>query len=279
MIRINISKKLNLAGGSTNLLIDAEIPDQQITALYGESGAGKTTLLKMLAGLIKPDEGYIEVNGQVWFNSEKRINLPPQKRNIGFVFQDYALFPNMTVKENMIFAAGKSPDHQQIEHLLKIVQLSGFQDHKPSALSGGQQQRAALVRALMRKPQLLLLDEPLSAVDHETRLLIQQELLQLHQEYRFTGLLVSHDKDEIFSLAKNVICIDTGTISQSGHPVDVFAIKNDDNKLIFTGVIISLNSGLAEVLINNQLITVPANNNWKPGDKIQLTYPGNSLLP
>src|SRR3954469_16265850 len=141
MIRINITKQLQLAQGYTKLYINTTIQPNVITAIYGASGAGKTTLLKILAGLIQPEHGSIEVNGVTWLDPSRRICLPPQQRSIGFVFQDYALFPHMTVKQNLQYAAGKQGDKQYMEELLHLVKMETFINAQPSQLSGGQQQR------------------------------------------------------------------------------------------------------------------------------------------
>ncbi len=272
MIRINIRKILNMPVGVSDLIIDTELRLAEITAIQGKSGAGKTSLLKILAGLMHPETGYIEVNGEVWLNTEQKISLPPQKRNIGFVFQDYALFPNMTVKQNLQYALGKEKDLGQVNHLLKLTGLTAFAEHKPVTLSGGQKQRAALARALIRKPALLLLDEPLSAIDNETRLELQQELLQLHKEYQFTALLVSHDTDEIFKLATQAICIDNGLVIKTGSPTDLFASKAANNKLRLEGIVISVNVDHINVLVNKQILTLINKELKKAGDAIMVEF-------
>lgn len=272
MIRINIRKKLNIPGGITELVINNELELNKITALYGKSGAGKTSLLKIIAGLMQPEQGYIDVNGKIWLDTATKINLPPQQRDIGFVFQDYALFPNMTVKQNLEYALGKQPDKQIITDLLNLTGLSDFAGHKPATLSGGQKQRAALARALVRKPSLLLLDEPLSAIDTETRQELQHQLLRLHNQYRFTALLVSHDVDELFKLANKVICIHNGTITQSGTPADIFATKRADNELDLQGVVIALNGNDISVLINRQILVLKNTGKHSIGDQIEMKF-------
>lgn len=267
MIRISVRKKLNLSNNENELRVNATISTGQITALYGPSGAGKTSLLKMLAGLMTPDGGTIEVNGSVWFNADTRINIPPQKRNIGFVFQDYALFPNMTVRQNLRYAAAKKADEQMISHLLETTQLADFAQLKPQTLSGGQQQRVALARAIVRKPDLLLLDEPLSALDHQARLMLQDELLQLQQEYQFTVILVSHDVAEICRLASHVIKIDNGAIINQGTPAGFFASPTDNMTL--TGQVINVDGDWLAVLIGGQIAKFQrGTNDYQVGDYV-----------
>jgi molybdate transport system ATP-binding protein len=267
MIRIRIRKKLNMAGGASELIVDAELPLQNITALYGPSGAGKTSLLKIIAGLLNPEEGFVEVNGEVWLDTSRRINLPPQERNIGFVFQDYALFPNMTVKQNLQYAMGINHDEQLTDHLLNVTHLSAFASHKPATLSGGQKQRAALARALVRKPSLLLLDEPLSALDNETRLQLQQELLKLHSEYQFSALLVSHDIAEVYSLANYMLSLENGKVVKKGSPAEV--IELSDNAKLF-GQVISIDTNWMMVLIDQRLHRLNIVEGLKVGDRVSL---------
>jgi len=193
MIELSVKKRLLSAEGSLELRFETIIEEGEFVALFGESGAGKTTILRMIAGLETPDSGHIIVNGTPWFDSQKRINLPPAKRPIGFVFQDYALFPNMSVKENLRFALQKGDNPAIIDELLDTIALRELADRLPSQLSGGQQQRVAMARALVRRPRLLLLDEPLSALDHAMRHKLQDELAKLHQHFNLTTILVSHD--------------------------------------------------------------------------------------
>lgn len=268
MIKISIRKKLNLSNNTNQLRVDTNINPLQITALYGPSGAGKTSLLNILAGLMRPEEGTIEVNGEVWFDAVKQIDLPAQKRNIGFVFQDYALFPNMTVQQNLQYAAGKAGDAAIIKHLLDVTQLTGFADHKPQTLSGGQQQRVALARALVRKPDLLLLDEPLSALDQQARVLLQDELLQLQSEYQFTVVLVSHDVAEICRLAAHVICIDNGAVKQEGTPIDIFT-SGQVSGMQLTGQIIGMDESWLQVLIGGQVTRLKrGTGRYQVGDRV-----------
>ena len=174
MISCEIEKTLKAPGGEMKLHLDLEFKKGELATLYGESGAGKTSTLRMLAGLLTPDRGRIVVGDRTWFDSDRKINLKPQERNLGFVFQDYALFDEL-------------------------------QDRKPETLSGGQKQRVALARALVGKPELLLLDEPLSALDAKIRTRLQDAILALHREFGLTTLLISHDLGEIHKLSDHVV--------------------------------------------------------------------------
>lgn len=206
VIYIDIEKMMLTVNGKVNLAIKTEVKTGELVALFGSSGAGKTTLLRILAGLVTPDKGIIKFGETVWFDSGNRINIPPQNRNISLMFQDYALFPNMTVEENIQFAQAEKDDNS-VNELLSIFGLSEFRKYKPNGLSGGQKQRVALARALARKPQLLLLDEPLSALDTEMRSTLQNEIAQAHQLLGGTTIMVSHDLSEVFRLATQVPCL------------------------------------------------------------------------
>ncbi|GAB3553910.1 sulfate/molybdate ABC transporter ATP-binding protein [Noviherbaspirillum agri] len=221
MIDIAVSKKLDSAGSPLQIEVHTKIDTASFVALFGPSGAGKTSILRMLAGLTTPDSGHIIVDGVAWFDATKRINLPPQKRAIGFVFQDYALFPNLSVRDNVAYAANEH-DGRWVDELLALVGLSALQQRLPATLSGGQKQRVALARALARRPKLLLLDEPLSALDAAMRAQLQEDLLQLHQRFGLTTLLVSHDIGEVFKLAQRVLKLDAGRVVQTGTPAETF---------------------------------------------------------
>ncbi len=273
MIRINITKKLHLPHGNGELKIYTEIQDQSFTALYGPSGAGKTSLLRILAGLLKPERGIIEVNDETWLNTNKKINIAPQKRNIGLVFQDYALFPNMTVEENLRYALPANQSPSRLQELMTIMNLQAWANLKPEMLSGGQKQRVALARALVREPEVLLLDEPLSALDDHTRLQLQQELLKVHQQYNLTTLLVSHHLPEVFKLATHVIKIEQGQLLQSGTAAQVFAWQPKGDGLHLIGEVVSVNVDGVNILVQQTLITVKHSAQTiqlKVGDKVTL---------
>ncbi len=218
---INIERSMHTSEGKALLKIDLEIAANELLCLFGHSGAGKTTLLRILAGLFRPDSGYIAYNGEVWFDSDRKINLSPQQRKVGYMFQDYALFPNMNVRKNIEFAQ-QSKNANEVQSLLQHFGLEALQKQYPSKLSGGQKQRVALARALAAKPNLLLLDEPLSALDEEMRMSLQDEILKAHHMLNSVTLLVSHDKDEVRKLASKVVLLRNGTVVNSGKPGEVF---------------------------------------------------------
>lgn len=204
MISIDIEKDLKAYSGRRTLKIDRKFQKGSITKIYGPSGSGKTTFLKCMAGLIPPEKGSIVVNEVVWFEPSSNTNLPPQKRMTGFVFQDYALFPNMTVQQHLEYA---TIDTQWINRLLIIGKLETLTGHKPEYLSGGQQQRLAILRALAIKPKLLLMDEPFSALDPEMKSALIQELKTLFREMGSTVFIVSHNPTELEGLADEEMLI------------------------------------------------------------------------
>ncbi len=211
MIIIKVKKRLHGAEGDFWLDVDIELRNGEFLVLWGPSGSGKTTLLRCVAGLERPEEGYIEVNGEVWFDSKRGINLPPQKRHVGFVFQDYALFPNMSLLENVMYGM-KRKDKEKTLELLRKVRLEGLKDKRPNQISGGQRQRVALIRALAREPKVLLLDEPLSALDEELRSELQEELKSFQRSYNIPTLMVTHHKEEALRLADRIVRIKEGRV-------------------------------------------------------------------
>lgn len=218
---VDLSVQIALDGpaGPFDLNADLTVTKGSFVALVGPSGAGKTTLLRLLAGLVKPDRGYVRVGGSVWCDMEAHVMLPVRRRSIGFVFQDYSLFPNMTVRGNVQYAIGRGADPEQAERLLRLVGMEGLASAYPARLSGGQKQRLALIRALARRPDILMLDEPLSALDPAMRWQLQDELKRLHREFGTTTFLVSHDVAEILRLADRVIRLENGRIVGDSDPV------------------------------------------------------------
>jgi len=239
IIEINVEKELVSAKGRINLHVKATLKQGELFVVFGDSGAGKTTLLRIIAGLTMPDKGYIKMGNRVWLNTESGINLPVQHRNIGFMFQEYALFPNMTVFENIRFAQKKKEKHAAGE-LIEKFGLSEFSNRKPGKLSGGQMQRVALARALACKPDFLLLDEPLSALDARTRTLLQDEVLKAHDNHLTTTFLVSHDLTEVFRLAQRVLKLENGQISAIGRPEELFIDNHISGKVQITGNVVKI---------------------------------------
>lgn len=279
MIKIDIKKPLFTSDGVIDLTINKEIKQGEFITLFGKSGSGKTTLLRILAGLETPQSGKIIVNNETWFDSSKKINLIPQKRNIGFVFQDYALFPNMSVKQNLQFALKNKKDIHRVAEILEIMEIENLSNTKPQSLSGGQKQRVALARTLMTNPKILLLDEPLSALDSNMRLKLQEELSFIHKKFDITSILVSHDISEVFKLSNRVFEISLGKIIKDGNPSEVFSNQNISGKFKMVAQILDIRKSdilyIVEVLANNEIIKVTAVENeikeLKIGDKLLLS--------
>ncbi|MBO3697472.1 sulfate/molybdate ABC transporter ATP-binding protein [Roseivirga sp. E12] len=260
MIRLKLHKKLHANQGLMHLDVDLNIPDGNFTAIQGKSGAGKTSLLRMIAGLMKPEKGHIEVNENTWFSSDTKVDLPIQKRGIGYVFQDYALFPNMTVYENLAFALLKGDNPKVIDDLVDIMELGDLKALKPNILSGGQQQRVALARALVQKPKLLLLDEPLSALDNEIRAKLQSHILELHKAFNLTTIMVSHDNAEVLRLADDLLIMENGCIINQGKPTELLSGRSLSGKFQFTGQVVDLKVEgvvtIISVMVGKELVKV-----------------------
>lgn len=220
MIQIDIKKQLHGASGTLHLHFKAGIQSGELVTLYGPTGCGKSSILRMIAGLMRPDVGVITVGGKTWYDSAQAIDVKPQHRNIGMVFQEYSLFPNMTVRQNLEYALSKGDDHQIIDELLMVAELKNLQDRRPHLLSGGQRQRVALARALVRKPKLLMLDEALSALDHEMRSKLQQYILMFHQQMKLTTILVTHDFPEVMKMSERMLVLENGLLSRDCTPVE-----------------------------------------------------------
>ena len=202
MLHIDIKKRLFGSEGEFTLRLKQDVNRGDFIVIMGESGSGKTTLLRIVAGLERA-EGEIFVDEEVWL--ERRFSLPIQKRNVGFVFQDYALFDNLSVKENLLFV---NPDDSLARRLMEMTGIAGLSSRNVRRLSGGQKQRVALARALMRRPKLLLMDEPFSALDPRMRKDLREKIRRLHAEFGTTTLMVSHDIIEAKHLADSVWFVD-----------------------------------------------------------------------
>jgi molybdate transport system ATP-binding protein len=204
--------------------VTLDVAPGELLALLGPSGSGKTTILRAIAGLLMPADGRVVSDGDIWFDAAAAVAVPPQARRVGLVFQDYALFPHLTARDNValgVSGRANAASRQTAEAFLARVNLTGLEDRLPAALSGGQQQRVALARALAREPRVLLLDEPFSAVDQMTRQRLKRELAVLRRSLNIPIILVTHDIDEAVALADRVAVLYRGRILQQGTPEDV----------------------------------------------------------
>jgi len=277
VIEFSLARMLDSASGPLQLEAGARIDMGNFVTLFGPSGAGKTTILRMLAGLTEPERGRIVVDGAVWFDAERRINLRTQQREIGFVFQDYALFPNLTVRENIAYAVPRHEGHW-VDELLDLAGLANLASRLPSTLSGGQRQRVALARAIARKPKLLLLDEPLSALDLSLRHQLQDELAALHRRFGLTTLMVSHELGEVFKLSEKVLRLEAGRITASGTPAEVFLQKRMSGRLNLHAQVLDIRQEevvyIVSLLIGQEVIDVVASEDeiagLKAGDSVSM---------
>jgi molybdate transport system ATP-binding protein len=276
MIQLQLKKQLEAPTGTMHLDIDCTIERGKMVSLYGASGAGKTSILRMIAGLMQPEHGRILVQGETCLDTDLDIRLPPQQRRMGYVFQDYALFPNMTVLENIAFALNGKKEPQKVQDLIQSFELGDLQHRKPITLSGGQKQRVALARALARRPTILMLDEPLSALDYQMRQRLQDYIMQMHRAYELTTILVSHDLGEVFRMSDEVIFLEEGKIIRQGKPNEIFSSKHANSNFQLTGEVMHIERidviFMITVLIGNSLVKVIAEageaKSLKRGDKV-----------
>lgn len=279
MITCELHKQLHAANGVMQLHVSFSLAPGDFIGIYGPSGAGKTSIIRMLAGFLKPDKGEIQFGDETWFSQHQQIHVAPQKRNIGFVSQDYALFPNMTVKENLLFALQKNEPVNIITELMQVTGLEQLGKRSVQALSGGQKQRLALARALVRKPKLLVLDEPLSAVDNAMRESLQTILKEIHIRYNLTTILVSHDITEMIKLANRILVIENGAIVKEGNPADIFFPEKQHNQFMVNGqitdVLKTATGQMVSVLMPAQIIKVELSDNevchFQKGDLVQVS--------
>ncbi|MDW7739680.1 MAG: ABC transporter ATP-binding protein [Bacillota bacterium] len=254
MLEIKVKRNL------TDFNLDVEINvDKEILSILGPSGSGKTMTLMCIAGLLHPDEGLIRLNGKVLFDSKKGIFMPPQKRKIGFVFQNYALFPHLTVAENIAYGIHDKPKkfaNDRIKELLEIIHIPGLINRYPNELSSGQQQRVALARAIAPEPEVLLLDEPFSALDTFRRERLEYELLNLYQYFEGDILFVTHDLDQGFKLGNRIAIFENGRVIQCeakeeviANPENITAAKMLGVKNLLSGRITEIDEGGVSVLI------------------------------
>ncbi|MFA4902624.1 MAG: ATP-binding cassette domain-containing protein [Desulfobaccales bacterium] len=236
-ILVDIKKRLGTGRRVFNLEVSFA-SDQDVVVLFGPSGAGKSLTLQAIAGLTTPDAGRIVVGERVLFDASRNLTIPARHRDIGYVFQDYALFPHLTVAKNVAFGLKRAwpwnlrrPDRLRLEEVLEIFELAPMRDSLPRDLSGGQRQRVALARALIRRPSLLLLDEPFSALDALLRARMRQELLRVQERFNLPVILITHDPEDVAALAQTVVVYDAGRIRQ------VMALRDEDKQQAATGLL------------------------------------------
>ncbi|MFN3663827.1 molybdenum ABC transporter ATP-binding protein [Yoonia sp.] len=215
-------KVMAKADGPIPLDVAFHVAPAQLLALVGHSGSGKTTLLRSIAGLWEPQTARVVVGGETWLDTDKGVNIPAYRRRVGMVFQNYALFPHMSAVQNVLVAMDR-PDKAEARRVLDLVNLHDLADRRPAQLSGGQQQRVAVARALARRPQVLLLDEPFSAVDRATRENLYREIIALRAHLAMPVVLVTHDMNEAQLLADQIVLIDKGRVLRHGSTAEVMA--------------------------------------------------------
>jgi len=243
----------------------------EVVALLGSSGCGKSLTLKCIAGVEKPDKGRIIINGETVFDSEKRINIPPQKRNVGYLFQNYALFPTMTVWHN-ISSVIKKPKQEKksiVDNMINMFHLENVKNLYPNEISGGQQQRVALARILVSEPKILLLDEPFSALDTHLKWKVEQEITSVLANFPGTTILVSHDRGEAYRISNKIAVMGKGKVESTGKKEDVFSSPKTLAAALITGC---KNISRAEKLGDNEVKAL----DWGITLKTENLVPGNT---
>jgi molybdate transport system ATP-binding protein len=260
------------------------------TVLFGPSGSGKSTTLRCLAGLERPDRGMIRFGDEIWFDPARGIFLPPQRRRIGYLFQDYALFPHLRVAQNIAYGLVKvaRPERRErIEEITTLLGLSGLEERYPRQLSGGQQQRVALARALVCRPRLLLLDEPLSALDAPTREHLRRQLRHWLLQLQITTIVVTHDRIEAIALGEHVVIFDAGRVRQSGSVQQVFSAPVDLGVARIVGVdtiepgkIVQVADGLATIQVSGKklIALAPPRHNEGPDGAVYVCIQAEDVI-
>ena len=275
MMKIQIYKEFFKSSNQFFIDVDFSMKKGSFNALYGGSGSGKTSILNVISGIKYADKGKISISDIVWLDTENKINLPVNKRKIGVVFQNSVLFPHLSVYENILFSKDKNDSFDLMNELIELFSISDLLNYSTDILSGGQKQKVAIVRALIRNPDLLLLDEPFSAIDTEQRKQIQDSLLKAHQKLKFTALVISHDLEEVVRLSENIFMIENGKIVKEGSAFSLFENKDEQEFIKLSGIILSIERVEAvqkmKVLIGNEIHTIEKEKtNHQIGDRVEI---------
>ncbi|MBI6619354.1 MULTISPECIES: molybdenum ABC transporter ATP-binding protein [Pseudomonas] len=245
-----IQARFQLERGDFSMDLDLQLPGRGVTALYGESGSGKTTCLRCIAGLDRPTLGFVEVNGEVWQDSERGVFVPPHQRALGYVFQEASLFDHLSVRDNLLFGLKRVAAAQRrvdINHATGLLGIGHLLDRPPHNLSGGERQRVGIARALLTSPRLLLMDEPLAALDTRRKNEILPYLQRLHDELDIPVLYVSHSQDEVARLADHIVLLEAGRALASGPigetlaRLDLPLAMGDDAGVVIQGKVVGYN--------------------------------------
>lgn len=280
-------EKCYQGGATIRASLDRPTDQFSVTILFGPSGCGKTTVLRCLAGLERPGRGHIRYGNETWMDASAGVFLPPQRRGIGFLFQDYALFPHMNVAANIaygLYDTPRSERRRRVGEMLDMLQLTGMERRYPSQLSGGEQQRVALARVVVRKPRLLLLDEPLSALDGPVRDRLRRELRQLLSAFAIPCFIVTHDRIEALALGDHLMVLHEGTLRQSGPLCDVFSSPVDAHVAQMVGYdtilparIIRVQDGLAMLGVDGGTTQLVALAPSDPSDEVYVCIRGEDV--
>ncbi|PAF45733.1 ATP-binding cassette domain-containing protein [Helicobacter sp. 11S02629-2] len=270
LINLDFTKKIN-----ANLTLDIKVSlkDYKCISIFGESGAGKSSVLRLIAGLDNVDSGVIQIGETTFESTKDKIRLKAQDRKCGFVFQHYALLPNLNVKKNILFGARKEEDKKDLDSIVSLLKIGHLLDKSIYKISGGEAQRVSLARALISKPRILLLDEPFSALDTDLRIALQNEFKMILEKLNITAFLVSHDIDEINTMSDYLLQLENGRIVRSDSLLNLN--KTEFNSFVLYGNIVAFEDSMALVLCKSiTLKAFPKGQNLKIGDRVKISQEG-----